>query len=191
VLATWSRPSVARLDAVLKGLAGQKLTYDEVGATKNTMLPSGYRHDRRSVSVGHGADDFRRAHDAIRHWEAHGAAGAIVWPADPSLVVGTATVVALRLGPGFVLAPCRIVYLTDEADRFGFAYGTLPGHPEQGEEAFHVQRSPRGEVTFGIIAFSRPADLLGRIGRPVARAVQNRVIAAYLEGVRRYVTNGR
>jgi uncharacterized protein (UPF0548 family) len=191
VLATRSRPSDEQFDAVLRGLAGQNLTYAEVGATNAPMLPSGYRHDRRSVSVGHGADEFRRAREAILRWEAHRAAGAIVWPTDPALVVGTVTVVALRIGPGFVLAPCRIVYVTDEADRFGFAYGTLPGHPERGEEAFHVQRSPRGEVTFGIVAFSRPADLLGRIGRPVARVVQSRVTTAYLEGVRRYVANGR
>jgi uncharacterized protein (UPF0548 family) len=47
-----------------------------------------------------------------------------------------------------------------------------------------------GEVTFGIAVFSRPADLLGRIGQPVVRAVQKRVTSAYLEGVWRYVADG-
>jgi uncharacterized protein (UPF0548 family) len=88
-----------------------------------------------------------------------------------------------------VLASCEIVYVTDDTDRFGFAYGTLPSHPERGEEAFHVERSADGEVTFGVIAFSRPADLFGRVGGPVARAVQNGVTNAYLEGVRRYVAS--
>jgi uncharacterized protein (UPF0548 family) len=39
-------------------------------------------------------------------------------------------------------APCRIVYVIDEPDRRGFAYGTLPGHPERGEEAFIISRRP-------------------------------------------------
>jgi uncharacterized protein (UPF0548 family) len=40
-------------------------------------------------------------------------------------------VVTFHLGPVHVKAPCRLVYVTDEVNRFGFAYGTLPGHPEQ------------------------------------------------------------
>jgi uncharacterized protein (UPF0548 family) len=40
--------------------------------------------------------------------------------------------------------------VTDEADRFGFACGSLPGHPERGEEAFHIRRYPDGVVTFDI-----------------------------------------
>ena len=36
--------------------------------------------------------------------------------------------VIVHLGP--VRAPCRVVYVVDEPDRRGFAYGTLPGHPE-------------------------------------------------------------
>jgi uncharacterized protein (UPF0548 family) len=105
------------------------------------------------------------------------------------VVVGI-VVAALPFGPTYVLAPCTVVDVTDEPDRFGFAYGTLPGHPERGEEAFHVRRSAEGEVTFDVVAFSRPADLLGRVGGPVARAVQSRVTSAYLEGVRRFVARG-
>ncbi len=67
------------------------------------------------------------------------------------------TVVATRLiGPMVLAIPCRIVYCTDEPNRFGFAYGTLPGHPERGEEAFHVLRGPENSMTGQIVAFSRP-----------------------------------
>jgi uncharacterized protein (UPF0548 family) len=190
VLIAWARPSEQRLDAVRARVTGKQLTYREVGATRQSTLPPGYRHDRRSVSIGRGDEAFRRGQDAIRRWEAHRAAGAIVRPADPP-ALGALIVVALRVGPSFVLAPSEIVYVTDDPARFGFAYGTLPGHPEQGEEAFHVERSADGEITFAVVAFSRPADLLGRVGGPVARAVQNRVTNAYLEGVRRYVDAGR
>jgi uncharacterized protein (UPF0548 family) len=187
VLIRLSRPSGQHLDAVLARVAGQALTYSEVGATKGRVLPADYRHDRCSVSIGRGEDVFRRGQTAIRRWEAQRGAGAAVRPSDPPLVVGGDLVVALRSGPVYVLAPCRIVYVTDEPDRFGFAYGTLPGHPEQGEEAFHIDRSADGEVTFDVVAFSRPADVLGRIGSPVARIVQKRVTRSYLEGVRQFV----
>ena len=87
-----------------------------------------------------------------------------------------------------IAAPCRIVGVIDEPNRWGFAYGTLPGHPEQGEESFHVRRTAGGEVSFEIVAFSRPAALLARLGSPVARIVQARVTRAYLEGVRLFVS---
>jgi uncharacterized protein (UPF0548 family) len=45
----------------------------------------------------------------------------------------------------------------DEENRRGFAYGTPPGHPEQGEEAFVVALREDGQVTFTVTAFSRPA----------------------------------
>lgn len=73
----------------------------------------------------------------------------------------------LGLGPISVRAPVRVVYLIDEPTRTGFAYGTLPGHPESGEEAFVVQLQDSGVVTFGITAFSRPATTLARLGGPL------------------------
>jgi uncharacterized protein (UPF0548 family) len=54
--------------------------------------------------------------------------------------------VTLGLLPSLVTvaAPWRVVYVTDEPDRFGFGFGcgTRPGHPEAGEEAFHLVRTP-------------------------------------------------
>jgi Domain of unknown function (DUF1990) len=52
-------------------------------------------------------------------------------------------------------APCRVVCVVDEAgptSKFGFAYGTLPGHVESGEERFLIlagdqqHRTPGGEL---------------------------------------------
>ena len=83
-------------------------------------------------------------------------------------------VLDIRLGPMTPAAPCPVVYVIDEEDRRGFAYGTLPGHPESGEEAFIVQIADDEEVTATIKAFSRPASLLARIGGPVTRRVQLR-----------------
>jgi uncharacterized protein (UPF0548 family) len=80
---------------------------------------------------------------------------------------------------------CRVIYVVDEARRYGFAYGTLPGHPECGEEAFVVEHRPDDEVVFAISAFSRPADWLVRIGGPFVRRLQARATSSYLNAIGR------
>ena len=71
-------------------------------------------------------------------------------------------------------APCRVSSVLDEERRWGFAYVTLPGHPEQGEELFTVDLDHRGVVRFVVAATSRPAGPLERLGAPIARRVQSR-----------------
>ena len=75
------------------------------------------------------------------------------------------------------LNACRVVYLVEEDGpprRFGFAYGTLPDHIEQGEERFLVEQDPDGVTWYDLSVFSRPRHLLARIGYPVARVMQRR-----------------
>ncbi len=71
--------------------------------------------------------------------------------------------------------------------RFGFAYGTLPGHPESGEEAFHVVLETDGTVTAEMVAFSRPADLPTLAVAPLGQQIQKSATRRYLEGIKRYV----
>lgn len=158
-------------------------TYDETGATRADALPAGYAHDR--YRVGLGPNTFERACDGLRAWQAHLGAGVDVYPRDAPLEPGTNVIVIARVGPLHALAPCRIVYAIDERDRFGFAYGTLPGHPERGEEAFIVERSTDGGTTFSIVAFSRPEELVARVGKPFARRIQRRTTRAYLDALAR------
>ena len=72
----------------------------------------------------------------------------------------------------------RIVYVVDDPGpihRFGFAYGTLPDHIETGEERFLVEwDEASGDVWYDILAFSRPAYAVMRIGTPFIRRVQKR-----------------
>jgi uncharacterized protein (UPF0548 family) len=110
-------------------------------------------------------------------------------PPRPGIVTGATVLAVFRVLLVFAVVPCRIVYVTEEDRRFGFAYGTLPGHPERGEEAFHVRLAEDGVVTFEIVAFSRPASLLARLGHPVNRLIQGRVTRRYLDGVRTYVAD--
>ena len=71
---------------------------------------------------------------------------------------------------------CRIVYLIDDTGpvtRFGFAYGTLPGHAERGEERFLIEWDQSdGSVWYDILAFSRPRHVLARLGYPLTRRLQ-------------------
>ena len=75
----------------------------------------------------------------------------------------------------YSLNAARIVYTIDEADRFGFAYGTLVEHGETGEESFSVEYSTEtGEVWYDLYAFSRPGSLLAKLGYPLSRHLQKR-----------------
>ena len=65
----------------------------------------------------------------------------------------------------YSLNACRIVYVIDEPNTFGFAYGTLTEHVEIGEERFKVEFDPdSGEIWYDIFAFSRPGHHLVKLG---------------------------
>jgi uncharacterized protein (UPF0548 family) len=91
---------------------------------------------------------------------------------------------AAPLPVGWVEVVCRVVDVVDEPDRFGFTYGTLSIHPEQGEESFTVVRAHDGTIVFEIVAASRPRHFLARAVPPVAHRLQmaatNRYLAAML-----------
>jgi uncharacterized protein (UPF0548 family) len=158
-------------------------TYGEIGATLQGPLPERYGHVHRRVVVGTTHAAYDRACAALRAWQMHTRSGFGLYPDMPPLAVDTTVLVLLCAGPVTAVAPCRVVRVVDEPRRFGFAYGTLPGHPERGEEAFLVEQSPDGTITFAVTAFSRPDALLPRLGGPVTRVVQRRATRAYLQAM--------
>lgn len=88
------------------------------------------------------------------------------------IVPGDSVVLGIPFGPFRVKAPARVVYVVDEPNRKGFAYGTLPGHPESGEESFVVEQTDDGSVWLEISAFSRPANGWWWLVYPVLRLSQ-------------------
>jgi uncharacterized protein (UPF0548 family) len=180
-----ARPSEAVLAARAASQADAPFTHGAVSATRGE-LPPGYRHDHWTADLGEFTEErFGRAASALRRWEVQRGAGITVFPGD-EVVPGAAFILVLALPVGFVTAPGRVVYVIDEPFRSGFAYGTLAGHPEQGEESFTVFR--RGDrISFEITAFSRPAHPLARIASPVARWLQVRTTKAYLGAMRRAI----
>ncbi|HEX9064895.1 MAG TPA: DUF1990 domain-containing protein [Streptosporangiaceae bacterium] len=181
------RPSPSRISAFIAEQADRDFNYPQAGATRG-QLPAGYVHDRRTVDLG--PDDgarFARAAGALATWGAQRGAGMTVYPDGPAREDLTFAIL-LPLPVGFVTAAGRVVYVIDEPDRSGFAYGTLPAHPEQGEEAFVVFRKD-GRVWFELTAFSRPRHPLATIGRPASRLMQHRATAGYIAGMRDAVSD--
>lgn len=82
-----------------------------------------------------------------------------------------------------ISAPARVVYLIDEPNRKGFAYGTLPGHPEDGEEAFIVSQNADGSVWLTVRAFSRPSSRFWWAVYPALRVAQWYYTRRYLRAL--------
>ena len=169
--------------SVAQRLQSQDLTYPEVGRTRGA-LPPGYAHVSRQAPIGSGQQQFAAAADALLSWQLQRRAGVRVRASVDRVSEGAVAVLLLGLGPLAVRAPVRVVYLIDEPRRKGFAYGTLPDHPESGEEAFVVEHAEDDTVTCRIIAFSRPATWLTRLGGPLATLTQRWVTTRYLKSLR-------
>jgi uncharacterized protein (UPF0548 family) len=168
----------------LTALATAPLTYPESGATRGP-LPPGYHHLTRRRVLGHGAPAFEGAVTGLFGWEVHRRAGLSITASSPTAATGCVVWQGIGLGPLRIGAPCRVVYVVDEPDRRGFAYGTLPGHPECGEEAFLVGRDADGTVWGEVRAFSRPASPLTRLAGPAGRLVQRIAVRRYLGAMAR------
>jgi uncharacterized protein (UPF0548 family) len=159
-----------------------EVTYAEVGATGGE-LPAGYRHVRAERVIGHGREDYGQACDDLFAGQVQRRAGADIQLSEVPLREGTLVRMRLRLGPLLFRAPAVVVWAERSHEVCGFAYGTLPGHPERGEERFEVRIDDSGEVVFRIVAFSLPARWFTRLGGPIARLVQSRMTHRYLEAL--------
>lgn len=156
------------------------LTYSEVGATAAGDRPAGYDYQHVERQIGTGDQRFEQAADAVLHWGMQRGSGLRVQASSEVAVVDAIVVVRL----GFLPAPCRVVYVVDEPDIRGFGYGTLPGHPECGEERFVVRRDPATSAVFAeVSAFSRPATWWSKAGGPVVKVGQRIIARRYVRAV--------
>lgn len=165
-------------------LRSAEFTYDEVGLTAG-VLPPGYRHLHRTRFIGAGPVVFAEASSDLLNWQVHLRAGLRVSPSSATAEPGAVLLLGLSAGPIQVTAPCRVVYVVNGPDCRGFAYGTLPGHPERGEQAFIIERHHDGAVSFTVTAFSMPGTLLGRAAGPVAQVIQRCITRRFLRALPR------
>jgi len=159
-------------------------TYSETGCT-NGEFPPGYHHFRVRRPIGAGRALFDSAAEQILTYRMQRGTGIFGSATTPVAAPGTALTVRLGIGPAAIAAPCRVVYVLDEPDRRGFAYGTLPGHPEIGEELFAVEYDETTDTVYGLIAaFSRPGAWYARLGGPVTRLLQHYFAGKYIDAIR-------
>jgi uncharacterized protein (UPF0548 family) len=184
------KPSPSAIRDFLDGQAKLGLTYAAVGATAASP-PAGYVVDHTRVLLGEGGQAFAAARAALLRWEQFRLGWVEPWPGDTPLRAGEVVAVLARALGVWWLNAARIVYAVDRdgpVAAFGFAYGTLPGHAESGEERFLVEWDREGGgVWYDVVAFSRPRHALARLGYPLARRVQKRFARESSEALRRAV----
>jgi uncharacterized protein (UPF0548 family) len=169
-------------DATRSRLADAALTYSEVGATVGE-LPAGYHSLRSHVVIGRGQQAFDDAAADVAAWRVQLRAGLTVTASAPNAIPGAVAILGLGVGTLRLRVPCRVVYTVEESRRRGFAYGTLPGHPESGEEAFIVEHHSDDTVSFTITAFSKPSTVIARIAGPAGRLIQSWTTTRYLRSL--------
>jgi uncharacterized protein (UPF0548 family) len=179
----WSfrRPSAVSLDALIERLANEPVTYGDVGLSSLAVAPRGYvrEHHEADLDV-----PFADAREALARFATHRLSYLFVHPAGRRAELGQNVVVSARIGPLWSINPCRIVSLEETDERFRYAYGTLPGHSESGEESFTVERTAEGRVRAETVAIARPLDPLARLGEPIAHLVQRRIKIDYMRALR-------
>lgn len=171
-----SKPARDVIDTFISAQRTRPFSYPEIGSTRGRP-PFGYNVDHNRICLGQGRNAFAAARTAIRSWEMFKMPWIeLCWPDTPIEINATVAVLASHLG-FWSLNACRIVYVIEEfssVEKYGFAYGTLQGHAEFGEERFTVEYNQTDQsVWYDLYAFSRPG-LAACIGYPFSRALQRR-----------------
>jgi uncharacterized protein (UPF0548 family) len=174
------RPSDSEIRSYLAERADAPHTYPEVAATRDGREPlaralRGYDVDHHEALLGSGRELFARARRALLDWRGFGIPWLELCGGESPVAEGRVVATLTRAAGLWTLNACRVVYAIDEPQRAAFAYGTLPGHVEIGEERFQVTHDPASDaVRYEILAFSRPGHLLTRMGYLYARRIQRR-----------------
>ncbi|MCM2369252.1 DUF1990 family protein [Aporhodopirellula aestuarii] len=167
-----SKPNDLAIDRFLKRQARCDFNYPDVGASAGE-LPPGYDHHHVDVELGRGDLVFAKAQSAITSWAQFRVGWVEACPPTTPLVIGQNIAIRARFFGLYALAACRIVdaFGCDEGSgrNFGVSIGTLPDHPEQGEERFEISQSRDGDVRYQVTAFFRANQTLATLAWPYLR----------------------
>ena len=177
----------------------RELTYPDPGHTRRPYpqpltdrWPDGYRLvlRRERLEIPDPAAGFLRLANGILDWDLHRRAGLRVARSTPRAAPGVEMASGVGAGPLRYYAPCRVLWAEEPAldddgapvlgQRAGFGYGTLKGHPEQGEEGFYAELDGDGKLSFRVAAYSRPANRVMAAGDFANRRVQAFFTRRYL-----------
>ena len=176
-MVSFQKPAVDSIRRFIAEQAKLDFSYSAVGASAATP-PAGFVVDRTRIKLGEGEAVYESASAALRRWDHFKLGWVDVWSPETPVEAGEVVAVMGRALGLWWLNCCRIVYVVNETGpirKFGFAYGTLPGHVESGEERFVIEwNQGDNSVWYDILAFSRPSQVLIRLGSPIVRRMQKR-----------------
>jgi uncharacterized protein (UPF0548 family) len=172
-----AKPADDQIHCFLAAQRDEPFSYAEVGMTQSRE-PARYNIDHHRIRLGSGGAVFAKACDALRQWTMFDLGWVKLFDANTPIETGATVCVRIQHFGFWSLNACRIVYVVDEnvpVKRYGFAYGTLAGHGERGEERFTIEwQRADDSVWYDILACSRPRHLLAKLGYPLTRALQKR-----------------
>jgi uncharacterized protein (UPF0548 family) len=180
-----TRPTRSDINRFIEMNKDSGFSYPHIGKTNRgfviTTKQSGtkaYNVDHNRVLIGQGDEDWEKAKHAVHNWKMFDMPWVdLCWPDSP-IEEGQTVAVLIRHFGFYSLNAAQIVFVIDEWNRFGFAYGTLADHGERGEERFSVDFDQKsGEVWYDLYAFSKPRHVLAKLSFPLIRNLQKRFAA--------------
>jgi uncharacterized protein (UPF0548 family) len=182
-----SKPKPHIIANFLAQQSEQPFSYKAVSASR-TVPPKGYVVDHRRIRLGEGEATFQAACAALQRWQMFQLEWVELYSPETPIVEGAVVAVLARVWGLWWLNACRIVYLIDEQAeirKVGFAYGTLPGHAESGEERFTIEWHPDNSVWYDLLAFSKANHWLAKLAYPLARRMQKRFGVESLQAMKK------
>ncbi|HEY9730844.1 MAG TPA: DUF1990 domain-containing protein [Drouetiella sp.] len=190
------KPTEAELSEFLVLQSRLNVGYAGYGMTSfgKNHAQAGYRKHFVQTTLGFGQRIFDAACDQMKSWRHFSLNWILLFPSQPTFAPDTTLVVCANHFVLWSMNACRIVYTVDDSTkekrRFGYAYGTLPDHVEQGEESFIIEWNKlTNAVTYQILAYSKPNHLLVSMFWPAAVLIQDHFREQSLAAFRDQVTD--
>ncbi len=171
----FSIPDNETLAKFLRTQRSKPFSYQNVG-TSNAGTQKGFKNDHNFVYLGQGDQVWIRAKNALNNWNQFPPSWTRILPRRTSIKKSEAVVVLFKIFGIWWINTAKIVYTIDESDKYGFAYGTLPGHVARGEELFFIKKDQNGNIYYHIKAFSKPAYWIILLAFPLMRYFQRRFV---------------
>jgi len=174
--------------AALKRVLGRVCRLNPMSGPLGVTLQPQARMEQHRAVLGSGEEAFRQARAALRGWQTHRSRWLRLYPGTLPPAEGRTVLVLLTFGSLCLAFGCRIVRVIDGERASGFAYASLPGHPERGEELFLIEWHADDQVTFTLRALSQPANRVYRLGRPAGTLLRFLGTRQYIRAMQRAAT---
>ena len=184
------KPSDLQIRAFVTAQQQADYSYSPLEITRDSSSSADYTVDHNRVQLGSGAHCFDDAVRAVRQWKMFDLGWVQLFSDRTPIERGSTVAVVVRHLGFWSMNACRIVYVVEEHEKFGFAYGTLAEHAERGEERFMVEWNHEDDsVWYDLLAFSKPGPM-ARLGYPYARRMQKKFAQDSKRAMQRAVGTG-